>query len=80
VSAVDSAASSLYNLHLPLLQANAWTLALPSLRPALEQALLALIAVKSQKPDLVCAVAVAMASCDEAVAVSAAASVRRVFE
>jgi hypothetical protein len=55
----------LLTLHTPLIQSNAWHVALPQLRSALSYCLDSLVAVSTQRPDILCATAAAVASAAE---------------
>ena len=70
------ASTALVNFHAPLIQANAWSVSLPALRAVMTYCLESLLAVSSQRPDLVCAVCATVAACSEVLGVFAAKAVR----
>jgi hypothetical protein len=76
VSLVCSAATTLLNLHAPLVQANAWATSLPALRSAVAYSLDSLLAVSTQRPETLCAVAAAVAACAEVLGALALKAVR----
>lgn len=49
--------ATLVNLHLPMVQSNAWHLSIPPLRPAFVSTLDALLTTQSRNPDVLCAAA-----------------------
>jgi hypothetical protein len=70
------ALATLFNMHASLIEGNAWTHALPDLRACLATSLDALLAVKSQRGELVCQTAAVVGACFEAMGVAAMKAVR----
>jgi hypothetical protein len=66
------ASALLLNAHATVVQANAWSLALPALPAALSCALDALVTVQSQNAEIVCAVSTACAAANETLGLLAA--------